>query len=239
MCPATSVRRGRRPPDDGVATVPAGVSSTSGTVLALGLLARLRPVVRLLSCWCVAGVVRSACGSPAFGTAAIPAAATAGRPCGDGDRRLCRRWAEECPRWEADCLDSEGNSATCCGGLMGTSQDALADLPEPDELDEPDDLDPLDDDEPEDETETRKAEDEEGARKRRARNRRGRRRLGRRWPTRFRKSRLPSRFLPPSNRSPASTPAPPPIEPPPAPAPATATDTPCEIAADELPQVGE
>ena len=46
------------------------------------------------------------------------------------------------------------------GGLMGTSQDALSDLPEPDELDKPDDLDPLDEDEPEDEEEPGEGEEE-------------------------------------------------------------------------------
>ena len=41
-----------------------------------------------------------------------------------------------------------GQLGDLLGGLMGTSQDALSDLPEPDELDEPDDLDPLDEDDP-------------------------------------------------------------------------------------------
>ena len=43
----------------------------------------------------------------------------------------------------------------------------------------------------------------------------------------------------PPPEEPASTPVPPPPEPAPPPSPAAATETPCEIAADELPQVGE
>lgn len=44
---------------------------------------------------------------------------------------------------------------------------------------------------------------------------------------------------PPAEPAPTPAPLPPPPEPPPPPGPVAATETPCEIAADELPQVGE
>ncbi|MBY0289875.1 MAG: hypothetical protein K2X52_22445 [Mycobacteriaceae bacterium] len=130
-----------------------------------------------------------------------------------------------------------GQLGELLGGLMGTSQDALSDLPESDELDKPDDLNPLDEDEDEDESEDDDDEqhDEESA------------------------ADEPEvdEAEPPATDSadevvegppaeplaaeaepvPPPTPAPPPIEP--LAAPESAAGTPCEIAADELPQVGE
>jgi hypothetical protein len=116
--------------------------------------------------------------------------------------------------------------ADLIGGLVGSSEDALPDPPEldsPDDVDEPDD-DPLPDEEPDEETETEPADaadesapDEEAA---------------------------PPEEPEPAPPEPAATPVPPPPEPAPPIPPAVpealpAEQTPCEIAADELPQVGE
>jgi hypothetical protein len=116
--------------------------------------------------------------------------------------------------------------ADLIGGLLGSSEDALPDPPEldsPDDIDEPDD-DPLPDEEPDEETETEPADaadesapDEEAA---------------------------PPEEPDPAPPDPAPTPVPPPPElappiPPAVPEALPAEQTPCEIAADELPQVGE
>lgn len=123
-----------------------------------------------------------------------------------------------------------GQLGDLLGGLMGTSQDALSDLPEvdePEELDEPDDLDPL---EEEDELKEHDEEEEEKAEE-----------------TEDEAPVTEDAVLteePPIEPLPAEAepvappiPAPPPLEPLAAPAPAAGT--PCEIAANELPQVGE
>ena len=124
-----------------------------------------------------------------------------------------------------------GQLGDLLGGLMGTSQDALSDLPEvdePEEPDKPDDLDPLEDELEKDGEETHeedKAEGDETA-------------------DPATEDAVPTEELPAEPLSadvepvgPPPTPAPPPIEPLAAPLPAAGT--PCEIAADELPQVGE
>ena len=130
-----------------------------------------------------------------------------------------------------------GQLADLLGGLMGTSQDGLSDLSEPDEVEHPDDLDPLDDaDEPEDGEEDEEdplgeeAEEPEPADAEPAIDDVGEPPL----------DEPPVEPLPAEVEPvPAPTPAPPPIEPLEAPVPASTTGTPCEIAANELPQVGE
>jgi len=132
-----------------------------------------------------------------------------------------------------------GQLGDLLGGLMGTSQDALSDLPEvdePDELDEPDDLDPLededkldDDDEGEEEAddeEEAEAESDEAAESEPVTEAAG--------PPEEQPAEPLSADAEPT---PPPTAAPPPLEPLAAPAPAAGT--PCEIAANELPQVGE
>jgi hypothetical protein len=130
-----------------------------------------------------------------------------------------------------------GQLGDMLGGLLGTSQDALSDLPgveEPDELDEPDEGDPLED-EDEDEPEEEPGEDETEAE-------------GLDPDTAESDSASDASGEAPGDPiadpvaaepNPPPTPAPPPIEPLAAQAPATVAGTPCEIAADELPQVGE
>jgi hypothetical protein len=125
------------------------------------------------------------------------------------------------------------------GGLLGTSQDGLSDLPEPGDLDEGEapDEDDLDEDEDEDEDAPDEDEDEadekegetDGAETDPAAEVTGE----------------------PEPAEPLAEPLPPvptetPVEPPPVPAPLppppepmSAAGTPCEIAANELPQVGE
>lgn len=112
--------------------------------------------------------------------------------------------------------------ADTLGGLVGSADGALDDAElgeEPDELDEleePDELQEPEEDEPEEEVEGDAAE-----------------------PEKVEDS--PVAPPPPVEPEPAPTPAPvpPPLEPMPTPEPAQAMATPCEIAADELPQVGE
>jgi hypothetical protein len=135
-----------------------------------------------------------------------------------------------------------GQLGDLLGGLMGTSHDALSELPEiddePDELEELDELDDEAPDEDEDEPEAEEGEKGEAGVEETD--------VGESEPA------TDTADEPPSEESPAEplpaavepvppppTPAPPPIEPLVAPAPTTAAGTPCEIAADELPQVGE
>jgi len=130
-----------------------------------------------------------------------------------------------------------GQLGDLLGGLMGTSQDAVSDLPEPDELEEePDDLDPLEDedeledDDEADETDSEETEPDEAAE------------ASPTTDTALEPLEEPSAEPLSADVEPVSpptTPAPPPIEPLAAPVPASTTGTPCEIAADELPQVGE
>ncbi len=130
------------------------------------------------------------------------------------------------------------------GGLLGTSQDALSDLPEADdlsELDGPDDLDDLDGDDPEDvvdEDADEEPEDDEidGTATDTATD-----------DTEAKPVCAPAPDEPPATLSvepvPAavdSAPTPTPALPlAPPPEPLSDANTPCEIAADELPQVGE
>lgn len=133
-----------------------------------------------------------------------------------------------------------GQLGDMLGGLLGTSQDALSDVPEidepaesaePAESDERDELDEPEDDEPEatdEDDEDVTAEDTEAE------------------PAADvvdepEADEQPADPLPPvpTETPPEPPPPPPPIEPLAAPPPATAAGTPCEIAADELPQVGE
>lgn len=137
-----------------------------------------------------------------------------------------------------------GQLGDLLGGLVGTSHDALSDLPEvdePEELDEPDGLLEDDDELEEDELDEDKevdgedeAEGDESVQSDTVSD-----------DDAVSDDAVPSEGLPAEPLSadvePVSppTPAPPPIEPLAAPPPASATGTPCEIAADELPQVGE
>ena len=121
--------------------------------------------------------------------------------------------------------------ADTLGGLVGSADDAIADTPEldeePDELGEPDDeldepaepdeAEPIDDPACEDacgEPQADAAPPVEPAIE-------------------------PPSVEPPPEPAPTPAPMPPPPEPLPSPEPLAATETPCEIAADELPQVGE
>jgi uncharacterized protein YukE len=129
-----------------------------------------------------------------------------------------------------------GQLGDMLGGLLGTSQDELGDSPEIDEPAESADPDELDEDEPEaDEDEPEADVDEED-------------------PDAIEVTEAdpaadvveepeteaqPADPQPPAPTEPPPVPPPPPIEPLTAPAPPTAGGTPCEIAADELPQVGE
>ncbi|ORB67162.1 hypothetical protein [Mycolicibacterium tusciae] len=123
-----------------------------------------------------------------------------------------------------------GQLGELLGGLMGTSQDALSDLPEPDELDKPDDFDPLDEDEDEDEQNDEEPAAEEPD-------------VDEAEPTATDSADEVVEGPPAEPLAaeaepvPPPTPVPPPIEP--LAAPESAAGTPCEIAADELPQVGE
>lgn len=114
--------------------------------------------------------------------------------------------------------------ADTLGGLVGSADDTLADAPE---LEEPDEPEELEEDKPEeDEPEEDELEEDE--------------------PVNEDISEVPPAeedpaIEPEPEPEPAPTPAPvpPPLEPLPPPEPAQAMATPCEIAADELPQVGE
>jgi hypothetical protein len=130
-----------------------------------------------------------------------------------------------------------GQLGDMLGGLLGTSEDALSDLPEPAELDEPDELDVPDEDEldedehEEDDDEPEEDDVEEDAEPAEAE------------PVADATVEPPADEPPveplPADVEPAPTPAPPPIEPLAAAMPPPAAGTPCEIAANELPQVGE
>lgn len=120
-----------------------------------------------------------------------------------------------------------GQLGDLLGGLLGTSQDALSDLPEPDELDEPDDLDdPLD----EEESDGEESGDEEESS--------GEEESSIDGAVGPAKEALPESLSAHVEPDPPPTPPPPPIEPLAAP-PLDPGGTPCEIAAGELPQVGE
>ena len=117
MCPVTSVRRGRRHQVT-VSRQHLQASRVPLELLALGPLARLRPlarlclVVQLLLLVCHRrGPLRLR--QHSFRHRRHPSRCHRRSTLQRWRRRLCRRWAEECPIWEADCLDSEGNSATC------------------------------------------------------------------------------------------------------------------------------
>ncbi|MFI5509376.1 hypothetical protein ACIA48_18060 [Mycobacterium sp. NPDC051804] len=127
-----------------------------------------------------------------------------------------------------------GQLGDLLGGLMGTSQDALSDLPEPDEvepdeLEEPDDEDTADEDDEEDQEEI-EAEDAELDEADEA-------------TTATDSAEEPVEEPPAEPLAAEATPVPPPTPAPPRieplAAPAPEAGTPCEIAADELPQVGE
>lgn len=133
-----------------------------------------------------------------------------------------------------------GQLGELLGGLVGTSQDALSDLPGSDELDKPDDFDPLEDDEDEDEDEDESEDadeehDEESTTEEPE--------VDEAEPAVTDASDevvegAPAEPLAAAAEPvPPPTPVPPPIEP--LAAPESAAGTPCEIAADELPQVGE
>ncbi|BBZ18356.1 hypothetical protein [Mycolicibacterium gadium] len=123
-----------------------------------------------------------------------------------------------------------GQLGELLGGLMSTSHDALSDLPESDELDKPDDFDPIDEDEDEDEQDNDETAAEEPE-------------VDEAEPTATDSAdeivEGPSAepLAAEAEPAPPPTPVPPPIEP--LAAPESAAGTPCEIAADELPQVGE
>jgi len=126
-----------------------------------------------------------------------------------------------------------GQLGDMLGGLLGTSQDALSDLPESDELEKPDELE--EPDELEDEKDEEVDEDEEADTSEPADAEPVADAVGEPPPDE------PPVDPPPAEVEPAPTPvaAPPPMEPLAAPAPPTDGGTPCEIAANELPQVGE
>ena len=125
--------------------------------------------------------------------------------------------------------------ADTLGGLVGSADDALADAPglgeEPDELDELDELEEQDEldkpAEPEEDEPTGEPIDESAT--------------ACQEPPAEAAPPVEPVVQPPPPPEPAPTPAPlpPPPEPLPPPEPVAATATPCEIAADELPQVGE
>ena len=240
-------------PDDGVATAPAGVSSAAGTV--------------------GAGTVGAGPVGPAPG-AAVPAGAS---PTWSAPPAAAQFSAPPPPQplpppvnpaaMAPPAMPSMGGGmpdvgsglsgfggqlGDLLGGLMGTSQDALSDLPEPDASDEPHELGSLDDDEPEAKEEG-KADDAEEAEEAE-----GDEEPEEDEPQAVEDGDEKDEAVdtgadtdPVSEESPAEplsaavepdpppTPAPPPIVPLAEPAPATATGTPCEIAADELPQVGQ
>ncbi|MGO4442477.1 hypothetical protein AB4Z42_03885 [Mycobacterium sp. 2YAF39] len=128
------------------------------------------------------------------------------------------------------------------GGLLGTSQDALSDLPEPGDLDAgeaPDELDDLDENKPEEDEDDldeddldeddEKEDEADGAETDPAAGVTG-------------ESEPAAPLSEPLPPVPTETPvAPPPVPAPlpPPPEPMSAAGTPCEIAANELPQVGE
>ncbi len=130
-----------------------------------------------------------------------------------------------------------GQLGDLLGGLLGTSQDALSDLPEIDEPDDPDEPGELDEPEDEDEADEEvldgDEDDQVGAD------------VDEAVPAAVdaeAPAEQPTDPLPPAaTETPTAPPpipaAPPPIEP--LAAPGTPAGTPCEIAADELPQVGE
>jgi hypothetical protein len=220
-------------PSDGVATAPAGVSSTSGTVGAGP------PGAGPVGASAPGGAPAPAGALPAW--SAPPAAAQLSAPPPSPPPPVdpaamappsLPSMGGGMPEMGSGLSGFGGQLGDLLGGLMGTSQDAPADLPERDEVaevDEPEDLGPIEEDEPEDE------ESEEGE------------------PEIAEEETEPDLVAddPVSGELPAEplpaaaepvvppTPAPPPIEPLAAPAPATAAGTPCEIAADELPQVGQ
>jgi hypothetical protein len=114
--------------------------------------------------------------------------------------------------------------ADTLGGLVGSADGALEDAPEIEEPDELDELEePAEEDEPdEDEPEEEVAEDAAEPEK-----------------VEDPPVEPPPPVEPEPEPAPTSAPVPPPLEPLPPPEPAQAMATPCEIAADELPQVGE
>lgn len=125
-----------------------------------------------------------------------------------------------------------GQLGELLGGLMGTSQGALSDLPGSDELDKPDDFDSLDDDDESEENDEQ--HDEEAAEEPE---------VDEAEPAATGASDEVVEGPPAEPLAaeaepiPPPTPVPPPIEP--LAAPKSAAGTPCEIAADGLPQVGE
>jgi hypothetical protein len=125
--------------------------------------------------------------------------------------------------------------ADALGGLLGSSDDAL---PDPGELEEPDELAEEHESEPDDELEgdtVEEAESESEEAVEPAAETTCEAKPADELPV------SPPEELPPPPPEPAPTPAPlpPPPESPPPPSPMVATETPCEIAADELPQVGQ
>ena len=86
--------------------------------------------------WCAAGMVRPACGSAAFGAASPPRAAAASAPVDPAAMTppSLPSMGGGMPDMGSGLSGFGGQLGDLLGGLVGTSQDALSDLPE---LDEP------------------------------------------------------------------------------------------------------
>ena len=200
-------------PGDGVATAPAGVSSTAGAV-GTGPVGSAAPGAAAAP----AGAPPAWSAPPAAAQLSVPPPSPPLPPPVDPAAMAAPSLPSMgggMPGIGSGLSGFGAQLGNLLGGLMGTSQDALADLPEPDELDKPDGLDPLREDEPEDEEseeETRRKTRRKASRprpkkqmpkKQKPKSPKLPRRISRPMPVASlpRKSRLPSRLLPPSNRS--------------------------------------
>lgn len=237
-------------PGDGVATEPAGVSSSSGTVAA-GPVGAVAPG----GAGTPAGTPPAWSAPPAAAQLSTPLPSQPPPPPVDPAAMTppsLPSMGGGMPDMGSGLSGFGGQLGDLLGGLMGTSQDALSDLPGPDELDKSDDLDPLDEDGPEDEEDEEdeeSEEDEEDEEDEEAEEAEEADAVE--SETAEADHAADAAGAPVSEESPPEpssaavepvpppTPAPPPIEPLAEPAPARATGTPCEIAADELPQVGQ
>lgn len=216
-----------------VVTVPAGTSSVAGSIAAAPI-AAAAPAGGPAA-WSAPPVVASPAPIPAPPPTAEPVAPTApvepaaAMPSMGGGM----------PDIGSGLSGFGGQLGELLGGLMGTSQDALSNLPESDELDKPDDFDPLDeedDDEVEDESEDDDDEhDEETTTEEPEVDEVEPAATG--SADEVVEGSPAEPLAAEAEPVPPPTPVPPPIEP--LAAPDSAAGTPCEIAADELPQVGE
>ncbi|MCV7302415.1 hypothetical protein H7J93_22580 [Mycobacterium barrassiae] len=216
------------PTDDAVGTAPAGVNSSGGGGMSLPLGASTP--------WSTPPVAQSPLPGPPPPPLPTPPATPPVEPAAMAPSSM-PSLGGGMPDIGSGLSGFGGQLADLLGGLLGTSsseQDALADLPEvdepdeldnPEELDEPDDEGELDEEIVDDEESADAAEadpaavDEEAAAERPA------------------DPPPPAATETPIEPPPPISAVPPPIEP--LAAPSDSAGTPCEIAADELPQVGE